>query len=200
MKEISRSYVTKESFETYRMYQAMHRHFNVDKFDFHKYNGKTNVKVETFRTRNDVYSFYRLSQEDNVEELILANLLHDKKTWVRDIVSDEGKQRYAEWRRKKESLTRVVKDDLNQLNDDWQSNFVSINGQHPVIISLYLQKQITLETFTILTHIANIFAYWETNLLDKIVAYDIIKQSRKYRPFLKIDEKKFKKVIREHFF
>lgn len=200
MKEISRSYVTKESFDAYRMYQAMHRHFNTDKFDYHKYNGKTNVKVESFRTRNDVYSFFRLSQEDNIEELILANFIHNKKAWVRDIISDEGKQRYNEWRRKKESLTRVVKDDLNQLDDDWQSNFVSVKGQHPIIISLYLQRQITLETFTILVHVANIFDYWEKNLLDKIVAYDIIKQSRKYRNFLKIDEKKFKKVIQEHFF
>ena len=200
MKETSRSYVNKESFEAYRMYQAMHRHFNVDKFDFHKYNGKTNVKVESFRTRNDVYSFYRLSEEDNIEELLLANLLHNKNAWVRDIISDEGKQRYNEWRRKNESLTKVVKDDLNKLNDDWQSNFVSVKGQHPIIMSLYLQKQITIETFTILTHVANIFDYWEKNLLDKIVAYDIIKRSRKYRPFLKIDEKKFKKVIREHFF
>lgn len=200
MREISRSYVTKESFDAYRMYQAMHRHFNTDKFDYHKYNGKTNVKVESFRTRNDVYSFFRLSQEDNIEELILANFIHNKKAWVRDIISDEGKQRYNEWRRKKESLTRVVKDDLNQLDDDWQSNFVSVKGQHPIIISLYLQRQITLETFTILVHVANIFDYWEKNLLDKIVAYDIIKQSRKYRNFLKIDEKKFKKVIREHFF
>jgi len=182
------------------MYQAMHRHFNTDKFDYHKYNGKTNVKVESFRTRNDVYSFFRLSQEDNIEELILANFIHNKKAWVRDIISDEGKQRYNEWRRKKESLTRVVKDDLNQLDDDWQSNFVSVKGQHPIIISLYLQRQITLETFTILVHVANIFDYWEKNLLDKIVAYDIIKQSRKYRNFLNIDEKKFKKVIREHFF
>jgi hypothetical protein len=105
-----------------------------------------------------------------------------------------------EWRRIQESLTKVVKDDLNQLNDDWQSNFVSVKGQHPIIMSLYLQKQITIETFTILTHVANIFGYWEKNLLDKIVAYDIIKRSRKYRPFLKIDEKKFKKIIREHFF
>lgn len=200
MREISRSYVTKESFDAYRMYQAMHRHFNTDKFDYHKYNGKTNVKVESFRTRNDVYSFFRLSQEDNIEELILANFIHNKKAWVRDIISDEGKQRYNEWRRKKESLTRVVKDDLNQLDDDWQSNFVSVKGQHPIIISLYLQRQITLETFTILVHVANIFDYWEKNLLDKIVAYDIIKQSRKYRNFLNIDEKKFKKVIREHFF
>lgn len=200
MREISRSYVTKESFDAYRMYQAMHRHFNTDKFDYHKYNGKTNVKVESFRTRNDVYSFFRLSQEDNIEELILANFIHNKKAWVRDIISDEGKQRYNEWRRKKESLTRVVKDDLNQLDDDWQSNFVSVKGQHPIIISLYLQRQITLETFTILVHVANIFDYWEKNLLDKIVAYDIIKQSKKYRNFLKIDEKKFKKVIREHFF
>jgi len=37
---------------------------------------------------------------------------------------------------------------------------------------LYLQKQISLETITILASLSNIFPYWEKEIVDKIVAYD----------------------------
>jgi hypothetical protein len=37
-------------------------------------------------------------------------------------------------------------------------------------------------------------------LVDKIVARDIIRLSKKYRPFLEINEKKFKDIIRDRFF
>jgi hypothetical protein len=63
-----------------------------------------------------------------------------------------------------------------------------------------MQKKITLETFTLLTNLSNIFPYWEKEIVDRIVARDIIRLSRKYRPFLSIDEKKFKNLIRERFF
>lgn len=199
MTRISQSYVNGKSFDTYRMYLAMHRHFNSN-YDFHKYNGKVNAKIESFRTKNDVLFFHVLSEKQNVKEILLANLLHNKKMYITEMLSDAGQQRYLEWRKRQEMLTRVVKEDLNKLDDNWQSNFVSTNGQHPLIMTLYLQKQITLETFTILVHIANIFEYWDKEVVDKIIACDIIKLSRKYRPFLSIDEKKFKDVVKHHFF
>jgi hypothetical protein len=68
------------------------------------------------------------------------------------------------------------------------------------LITLYLQKQISLETITILASLSNIFPYWEKEIVDKIVAYDIIILLGKYRPFLEYDEKKFKNIVREQFF
>ena len=91
---------------------------------------------------------------EDYENILLANIISKPEVFIREIAEREGHDRYIEWRRIQESLTKVVKDDLNQLNDDWQSNFVSV----------------------------------------------IIKQSRKYKPFLNIDEKKFKRLIRERFF
>jgi hypothetical protein len=65
---------------------------------------------------------------------------------------------------------------------------------------MYLQKKISLETFSILAKISNIFPYWEKEIVDKIVARDIIRLIKKYKPFLEIDEKKFKDIARERFF
>jgi len=98
------------------------------------------------------------------------------------------------------SMSRLFKADLEKLDDNYQANFAVHNGQHPYVMTLYSQKQISLETFTVLTHMANIFGYWEQNIVDKIIASDIIKLSKKYKPFLNLNEKKLKDLVRNRFF
>ena len=63
-----------------------------------------------------------------------------------------------------------------------------------------MQKKISLETIAILAKISNIFPYWEKEIVDKIIARDIIRLLKKYKPFLEIDEKKFKDIVRDRFF
>lgn len=200
MIKTSLTYSNEESFNYYMKYLAMGKHFTTDKFDYHKYRGKTRASFDTFRTRNDVFFFHKLANKEDAENLLLANFIVNPRVFIREIVEQEGEDRYFEWRKKIDSLTKVFKDDLNKLKDDYQENFVSNNGQHPFVMTLYIQKQITLESFTLLTNLSNIFPYWEKEIVDKFVARDIMRLSRKYRPFLIIDEKKFKNVIRERFF
>jgi len=200
MIKTSQSFANEESFNCYVKYLAMKKHFTTDGYDYHKYRGKIRAKFETYRTRNDVFFFHKLAQKEDPEKLLMANMIVKPNVWIREVVEQEGEDRYIDWTKKRDSLTRVVKDDLNKLRAEYQDNFITVNGQHPAIMTLYLQKQITLETFTILTHSANIFEYWDKKVVDKIVASDIIRLSRKYYPFLEIEQKKFKNIIREHFF
>ena len=74
------------------------------------------------------------------------------------------------------------------------------NGQHPHIGKLLLQKKITLETFTMLAHMSNIYSYWSEKVVDKIIFYDIIIKSKKYKPFLRYDEQRFKQIVKDKFF
>lgn len=178
----------------------MKQHFTTDGYDYQKYRGKIKASFDTFRTRNDVFFYHKLANKEDPENLMVANFIVKPKIFVREIVEQEGEDRYFEWRKRIDSLSRVFKSDLDKLNDDYQSNFVAHNGQHPHVMNMYVQKHITLETFTILTHLSNIFPYWEKEIVDRIVARDIIRLSRKYMPFLIIDEKKFKNIIRERFF
>ena len=178
----------------------MKKHFTDAKYDYHKYNGKIRASFDKFRTRNDAYFFAKLADREDPEKLMLANMVVKPNVWIRSILEQEGEERYIEWQRKMDSLTRVFKQDLNQLDDNYQANFTAVNGQHPLIITLYVQRKITLETMTILAGISNIFPYWDENVVDKIVAGDIINTIRKYKPFLEIDEKKFKGIIRDRFF
>jgi hypothetical protein len=200
MIKTSQSFANEESFNCYVKYLAMKKHFTTDSYDYHKYRGKIRASFDTYRTRNDVFFFHKLAQRDDPEKLLMANMIVKPNIWIREILEQAGEDRYIDWVKKRDSLTRVVKEDLTKLRDVYQDNFVSVNGQHPEILRLFIQRQITLETFTILVHSAKIFDYWDANLVDKIVARDIIRLSKKYYPFLDIDQKKFKKVIKDYFF
>ena len=200
MSLISHGYATEESFRLYVNYLAMKKHFTTDGYDYHRYNGKVRAGFDKYQTRPDVYFFHKLSKADDPQGQMLANMIVKPDIWIRDIVEETGEARYLEWRKRMESLTYTFKNDLNKLDDNYQANFAVHNGQHPHIMSLYLQRQISLETLSIIAKASNIFAYWEKEIVDKFVARDIIRISRKYRPFLEISEKKFKDLIRERFF
>ena len=200
MSLISHGYATEEAYSLYVNYLAMKKHFTTDNYDYNKYNGKIRTSFDKFQTRSDVYFFHKLSKMDDPQKVMLSNMIVKPDIWIRDIVEESGEQRYLEWRKRMESLTYLFKTDLNKLDDNYQANYAVHNGQHPHLISLYLQRQISLESLSILSAAANIFPYWEKEIVDKFVARDIIRLSKKYRPFLDIQEKKFKDLIRERFF
>ena len=196
----SQNYANEKSFNLYVNYLALKKHFSTPGYDYHKYNGKIRSSFDKFVTRPDVYFFHKLSKMDNPKDILLANLVANKNAWIRDIVEEDGERNYMEWQKKIDSLSYTFKNDLSALDDNYQANFAVHDGQHPHIMTVYLRKQITLETFTIITHLANIFPYWDKEIVDKIISRDIITLSKKYKPFLNFDQKKFKDHVRNHFF
>jgi len=199
MNKISQTLVSDDSFNTYVKFLALKKHFTTDNYDYFKYNGKVRANFDTFMSRNDAYSFAKLSKKEDPQGLILSNLLINKNIWVRDLLDSEGEARYTNWRKRVESLGYIFKSELAHLNDEYKRNFISIDGQHPLVMTLLLQKKISLETFTILSHQANIFSYWSEKVVDKHVSFDIINKSRKYKPFLDFEPKRFQKLIKDHF-
>jgi len=200
MRQISQTFVNDKSYEAYIKYLALKKHFTTDGYDYFKYNGKVRASFDAFNTRNDAYFFTKLAKHEDYQNLMIANMLIKPNIWIRELLDEEANYRYNEWRKKVESLTYTFKSELKLLHEDYQQNFISRDGQHPHVMTLYNQKKISLETFTILAHSANIFDYWSEKIVDKIISRDIIRLSRKYKPFLDYDEKKFKGIIREHFF
>lgn len=197
---MSVNYATEESFNTYIDYLALKKHFSSDSYDYKKYNGKIKASFDKFQTRNDAFFFYKLSKKKENHEILLSNILKDPKVWIRDICEDTGYDVYLNWKKKIDSLNYQFKSDLNKLKEDYKSNFVVPQNGHPYLMSLLLQKQITIETFTILTNISNVFPYWETEIVDKIISGDIIRLSKKYYGFLDIDDKKYKEIVKNSFF
>lgn len=189
-----------EGFKTYVDYLALKRHFETDGYDYHKYNGKVRASIDSFRTRSDAFFFQKLAKDENYHEKLLANIVKNPKVWIRDILDEQGEEIYLNWKKRIESITYSFQQDLNKIDDDYKTNYVVSNGQHPKLMTLYLQRKISLETFAILFHISRVSSYWEKEIVDKFVARDIMRLLRKYYPFLDIDEKKFSNIVKNHFF
>jgi hypothetical protein len=194
------NYATDESFRVYVDYLALKRHFTTDSYDYQKYNGKVRASFDSFSTRNDVFFFYKLSKKKDWHNMILANILKNPNIWVREILEENAETIFAEWEGRIDSITYIFKNDLSRLKENYADNFIPVNGQHPYVISLYLQNKISIETFTILANISNVYERWSKEVVDKIVAGDIIRLSKKYYPFLEINRKKFSDIVKEHFF
>ena len=196
----SLNYANEDSFRVYVNYLALKKHFESDGYDYHKYNGKVKASFNTFQTRNDAFFFYKLSKKNDPVKVLLANIIHNPKVWIRDIVEDSGEEIFVQWEKRNESLTYMFKNELKKLKPVYQDNFLINAGQHPFIITLFLRKEISLETFSILAKLSNVYDIWEKEIVDKFVAPGIIRLSRKYYPFIEADTKKFSKIVKEHFF
>ena len=48
-------------FDVYKTYLAVKLHFASDTYDYYKYDGKVNAKLDTFTKRKDRYFFHKLS-------------------------------------------------------------------------------------------------------------------------------------------
>lgn len=199
MKMTSPTFANEESFSAYVKYLAFKRHFTTDSYDYFKYNGKVRASIDSFQSRNDSFFFLKLARKDDYENIILANMIEKPDIWVRDILEQEGHNRYIKWKKRMDSLGYIFKSDINTMLDDYEDNFVVRDGQHPHIMTMMLQKKISLETFTIMTHLANIFPYWDKKIVDKVVSRDIMKKSRKYKPFLDLDWNRYKTYVKDQF-
>lgn len=188
-------YVTQKSFAAYKAYVALKMHFNKDDYDFVKYEGNIRMKLESFEKRNDVLEFHELSRKKNAAGLLLSNLVANPKSWIGDILSEDGERVYKSWLKRKQSLTYQFKSDIKELHSDFDENFVVKSGQMPHIVRLYLSGDITLETLTILADMRDTTDYWKRNVNDTLIFPSINRVVAKYRPFIDYDGDKMKKII-----
>jgi hypothetical protein len=99
-------------YEAFTIYQALKLHFTSDSYDFHKYNGKTNVTVTAFENRKDKYFFYKLSrkftQKDDLISFISANFLESDKYWIGDLLTEEAEVNYLKRQKVIQSLSYIL--------------------------------------------------------------------------------------------
>ena len=187
-------YSTRDAFDIYVYYLAMKRHFTSN-YDFIKYNGKVNASSHSFENRKDKFFFYRLSKMPESKDLILANLLDDPTKWIGEFLDDKAHEIYHEWLKRKQSLGYVFRTDLSELDEDFNSNFVVTDGQHPRLLKLYMMNRVSIETLAILENMVKYFRHWDKNISDNIVYPDINNKVKKYSPFLDYDKDKMRKIV-----
>lgn len=189
-------------FEAFTIYHGLKLHFS-GKYDFIKYNGKTNVNKDQFMLRKDKYSFYKLSRKYKREELFgfyISNFLINTNIWIGDLMQDDADQEYKRWLKTQQSLSYIFEQNLNHLFDlveKPEDMLKVIDGQYPLLYNEYLQGKVNLETIIILNDIMNFFPMWKKKVTDDIVFPDFITKCEKYKPFLNYDKAKFRNKIKE---
>lgn len=192
-------YSTQAAFEIYIYYLALKRHFTTD-YDFFKYNGKVKASQQAFENRKDKFQFYKLSKRKDAKEFILANMIYEPTLWIGDLLDNEkAEEVFTEWTKRQQTLSYVFKNDLSELNDDFNSNLLVNDGQHPRLLQLYNMRRVNVETLVIIDDLVHNFSYWERKIADPIIFPQIKRTVEKVRPFVSYDKKKMKQLLLDRF-
>jgi hypothetical protein len=191
-----------DAIDAYKIYTAIKNHFVLDSYDYFKYNKKINVSYDSFLKRKDKIFFAKLGNKKDkyLEDFLVANFLHDTKTWVGELLSDDCEERYKTWKKRQESLTYVFKNEIDFLSDmnadEFNKFFDTVGGDHPPIIKKYLRSEISLDTLVILNSILKFMNRYDKCIVDPIYK-EVSKLCRKYQPFLKYEPNRMKKTLAE---
>jgi hypothetical protein len=187
-------------YEVYKEYLALRNHFNNASYDYFKYLKKSSAKADSFNKRKDKFFFEKVAKHKDPHNFILANFVHNPKSWIRDMAYSEDAERiYQEWLKRKESLTYVVKNDLEKLQFPFDSNFIIKNNQHSYVLSLYLGGRINIETICVLSNIVDCIPYWDKQMKDDFVWQQTRTLIKKYTPFIRYDSAKMKEILLDFF-
>jgi hypothetical protein len=98
----------------------------------------------------------------------------------------------------KESIHRVFSVDINRIREEnvpFDDMFKAVNGQHPLIVKLWMQEEISLETVVILNSIFGFIDRESKNISDTIIWPDTRRLIDKYTPFVSFDTSKCKHML-----
>jgi len=189
------------AYECYKEYVALKQHFTNPQYDYFKYNGKARVQTPSkFETDKDKLFYMKLAKHEDPKNVIVANLLENNKMWIRDIAyKEEAYRTYSQWLKRQQSLMYMFSQELNKLDQEFDSNFKVENHKQPKVMKLYLRKEISLETLVMLVDSVRCISYWSKKLEYDPVAEEVLLKIQKYRPFINYDKEKAKKILLDRF-
>ncbi len=190
------------AFDAYKCYLAMKNHFTKDNYDYQKYRGRVRATNTSFYKRRDRFWFEKFARQKNdkeIEEFFVSNFVSttDPETmWIGEIIK-EGEGRYAEWKKKVQSLSYVFKEEVDTLFSDKKMDEVfDCSKGHPLILKSYLGGNISLESLVICDRILEYRKDFDQKLTDPVWE-TVSRKIRKYSPFLNIDVFRYRKILKE---
>ena len=191
------------AFDAYRQYLSLKNHFTKDKYDYHKYCGKSRATVQSFYKRRDRFWFEKLARNKSDKEVVdffISNFItctDPSKLWIGELMR-EGESRYTSWKKRTQSLSYIFKEETESIfaENNFDSMFVIEGSKHPQILKEYLRENISIETFVILDKILGFKSKFDKNLNDP-VWQTVSLRMKKYSPFLNIDVFCYKKILKK---
>ena len=190
-------------FDVYKSYLGLKNHFTKDKYDYHRYGGKSRASIESFYKRKDRYFFEKLSRQKDDSEVIeffVSNFVScddPQSLWIGEIVRN-GEQNYTDWKRRLQSLTYTFKSEIENVftNRDFDGMFKIDGKRHPPVVKEHLAKNLSLESMVILNKIIGFKKDFDIILDDPVWKF-LSMRIDKYDSFIHIDVFKFKSILKE---
>ena len=196
-------------FDVYKTYLAIKLHFASDTYDYYKYGGKVNAKLDTFTKRKDRYFFHKLSTkygQDDILDFFVANFLSDSKRWIGNLLANDGRGVYLDYKKRKESFSYhfksecgVIASDLSSRSLSFDDGFSVPNGQHPRMLRLLIQKKYSYQTAVVLNHFLGFIKNWDKEITEKIVWPEISLKVARVKPFINFNATECKLIMKEIF-
>lgn len=196
-----------EPYDVYRSYLALKLHFTTDQYDVIKQQGRVRASKQAFFKRTDLFSIKKIANDYSDKEIVdflVANFVSGDR-WG-GVFDSEAKNTYLAWKKRIESITYTFQADLDKIAFEaekigatYYSFFMSINGQLPKIVNMYLRQAISIETLVILNKLNNYTDELDLRLSDNIIWPDVSRLIKKYSPFLNINQSKYYDILRTRF-
>ena len=196
-------------FDVYKTYLGVKLHFTSDTYDYYKYGGKVNTKLDTFTKRKDRYFFHKLSTryaEADILDFFVANFLADSKRWIGNLLANDGRDVYLDYKKRKEAFAYHFKQecgtiaiDLGRRNISFNDGFIPPDGQHPRVLRLLIQRKISYQTTIVLNHFLNFVKNWDKEITEKVVWPEISLKVTRLKPFINFNATECKLIMKEVF-
>ena len=196
-------------FDVYKTYLAVKLHFASDTYDYYKYGGKVNTKLDTFTKRKDRYFFHKLSTryaEADILDFFVANFLADSKRWIGNLLANDGRDVYLDYKKRKEAFAYhfkqecgTIASDLGRRNISFNDGFIPPNGQHPRVLRLLIQRKISYQTAVVLDHFLGFTKNWDKEITEKVVWPEISLKVSRVKPFVNFNATECKLIMKEVF-
>ena len=190
-------------FDCYKSYLGLKNHFTKEKYDYHRYGGKSRASLESFYKRKDRFFFEKLSRQKDDSEVIeffVSNFVScddPQSLWIGEIVRN-GETNYTNWKKRLQSLSYTFRTEVeNVFSDKKFDEMFYIDGtRHPHIVREHLGKNLSLESLVILNKILGFKKEFDRRLNDPVWKF-LSMRIDKYDSFIHIDVFKFKSILKE---
>lgn len=190
-------------YEAFGLYNAIKLHFTTDSYDFHKYNGKTHVTVDSFEKRKDKYYFYKLSRKypsrDSLISFLVSNFMHGGNNWVGDLLDADAENNFLDHQKFLQSVSYIFENDCKTVFGGFENPDEALytDGEYPVLLNLAFQKEIHFESLCILNMILGFVPVWKKRITDNIRWPIYCKMIEKTSCFLPQDMVKYKTILKK---
>lgn len=190
-------------FDCYKSYLGLKNHFTKDKYDYHRYGGKSRASLDSFYKRKDRFFFEKLSRQKDDSEVIeffVSNFVScddPQSLWIGEIVRN-GEQNYTDWKKRLQSLSYTFKSEVENVfsGKNFDEMFKIEGTRHPQLIKEHLGKNLSLESLVILNKILGFKKQFDSKLDDPVWKF-LSMRIDKYDSFIHIDVFKFRSILKE---